>query len=86
VGLGYKGKGSTLHVLTNGWSQPLKVRVTSAMADERKQVCGLIDQMSHLLPHRKIICIEADKGYDSRELRIQLLMRGLYPLIPYRGK
>lgn len=28
---------------------------------------------------------EADKGYDSRELRLKLVQQGIYPLIPYRG-
>ena len=29
--------------------------------------------------------IEADKGYDSKAVRLEILSRGYYPLIPYRG-
>jgi len=28
--------------------------------------------------------VEADKGYDSKTVRLEILRRGHYPLIPYR--
>lgn len=82
VGYGYKGKGSTIHLLTDGKGQPIAAKVTSAKADERKQVIDLLKSV----PRKRFPpLLEADKGYDSQQLRIELLNNGVYPLIPYRG-
>lgn len=85
VAHGYKGKGTTIHLITDGEGQPLGIELTSAKGDERKQVENLINNVEFLLPEDKIIFLEADKGYDSKNLRIQLLLKEIYPLIPYRG-
>lgn len=82
---GYKGKGSTVHLVTDGKGQPLGIQLTSAKGDERKQVEHLIRAVEFLLPQNEIVFLEADKGYDSKDLRFQLLLEGIYPLIPYRG-
>lgn len=82
VEYGYKGKGSTIHLLTDGKGQPIAAKVTSAKADERKQVMDLIKTVPR---QGNLTLLEADKGYDSRELRVELLNNGIYPLIPYRG-
>jgi transposase len=82
---GYKGKGSTIHLITDAKGQPLNVEITSANGDERKQVVQLIDKLQHLLPEELLI-LEADKGYDSKEVRREAVYRGFYPLIPYRGR
>jgi transposase len=72
-------------LITDGEGQPLGIELTSAKGDERKQVENLINNVEFLLPEDKIIFLEADKGYDSKNLRIQLLLKEIYPLIPYRG-
>ena len=82
---GYKGKGSTLHLITDAKGQPLGIKVTSAKGDERKQVKKLLKSIDFLLPTDDIVFLEADKGYDSKSLRTQLLNQGIYPLIPYRA-
>lgn len=61
------------------------IQLTSAKGDEREQVNKLIKKIEFLLPEDKIILLEADKGYDSKKLRLTLLQEGIYPLIPYRG-
>jgi len=45
----------------------------------------LIKTVEFLLPENEIVFLEADKGCDSKNLRFQLLVEGIYPLIPYRG-
>ena len=74
-----------MHLVTDGEGQPLGIQLTSAKGDERKQVECLIRRVEFLLPQDEIVLLEADKGYDSKNLRIQLLLQGIYPLIPYRG-
>lgn len=39
---GYKGKGVTSHVLTDGQGNPIKITSTSAAGDERQQVTPLL--------------------------------------------
>lgn len=73
-------------MVTDGKGYPLGVEITSAKEDERQQVETLIDEVGFLLAEEEIILLEADKGYDSTDLRMKLLLRGIYPLIPYRGK
>jgi transposase len=83
---GYKGKGSTIHIITDGEGSPLGAHVTSAKGDERMQVEKLVETVGDLLSERDVVLLEADKGYDCMDLRLKLLARGIYPLIPYRGK
>jgi hypothetical protein len=89
VDYGYKGKGMTTHLLVDGDGNPLNFEVTSAKGDERKQVEKLIDPHMDKLQrlyelHQVIPILEADKGYDSEELRDKLLKRRIYPFIPRR--
>lgn len=78
---GYKEKGSTIHLLTDGNGQPIAAKVTSANADERKQVIYFL----RAIPRKGApTLLEADKGYDSRELRVAVLNNRIYPLIPFR--
>jgi transposase len=72
-------------MITDGKGQPLGMQLTSAKGDEREQVERLIKKVEFLLPEDDIIFFEADKGYDSKKLRLNLLHEGIYPLIPYRG-
>lgn len=72
-------------MITDGNGFPLGVSLTSAKGSERKQVKKLIESVEMLLPLDDIVMLEADKGYDSRELRTLLVEEGIYPLIPYIG-
>jgi IS5 family transposase len=49
------------------------------------KVMKLLASVEMLLPLNEIVFLEADKGYDSKKLRCELLIEGVYPLIPYRG-
>ena len=87
VSHGYKGKGSLIHLLVDGNGQPLMTTTTAANGDERREVEKLLDKRKEL--HKKIlgnrmIILEADRGYDCAWLRQALLIRGIFPLIPYR--
>ena len=73
-------------MITDGEGSPVGIQVTSAKEDERKQVEKLIRKIEPLLPEGDVVILEADKGYDSRDLRMKLIVQGIYPLIPYRGK
>ena len=75
VDYGYKGKGVTTHLLTEGNRMPLSVVVTGASGDERKQVIPLLEQVKIRRKGRSKSCpkeLHADKGYDAKALRISL--------------
>ena len=57
---------------------------TGANGNERKELLELIERVKGLTGKREMIVVEADKGYDSAELRQELLNRGFFPLIPWR--
>lgn len=83
---GYKGKGSLLHLITDKEGRPLWITTTSAKGNERIQALVLIDQLRLVQcknNNRMTIC-EADKGYDSMKLRMEMLRRGYLPIIGYR--
>jgi transposase len=90
VAYGYKGKGVTPHTLVDAQGNPVAVTSTGANGDERQEVRPLLNKVAiwvTSLIHRGIVPIlEADKGYDSREVRIEALTRKIFPWIPYRGK
>ena len=89
IDYGYKGKGVTTHLLTDGNGNPINFEVTSAKGDERSQVEKLLDGIEEFTNRRYlqselIPIFEADKGYDAEELRNKLLKRKIFPFIPYR--
>ena len=57
---------------------------TGANGNERKELLRLIERVQELRGEREMIIVEADKGYDSAELRQELLNRGFLSLIPWR--
>ena len=84
---GYKGKGSLIHILVDGNGYPIAATTTSASGNERCEVEKLLDRIP-AVPKQKLagrmIVLEADKGYDCNWLRQVLLIRNIFPLIPYR--
>jgi len=83
---GYKGKGSLLHLITDKEGMPLWITTTSAKGNERTQALVLLDQLQMIecKDTKKMTICEADKGYDSDELRMEMLKRGYLPIIGYR--
>lgn len=83
---GYKGKGSLLHLITDKEGKPLWITTTSAKGNERTQALVLLDQLQMIecKNTRQMTICEADKGYDSDELRMEMLKRGYLPIIGYR--
>jgi len=86
---GFKGKGVTLHALTEGEGKPLSIISTGAAESERAQVFPLLDEVKVLTgkpgrPNKVPQALQGDKGYDSRELRRELRKRGIAPLISRR--
>lgn len=68
---------------------PLAVITTSAAGSERAQVISLLAQVRIFGSYRTRprSCpdeLQADKGYDSKELRNELRNKGIKPLIPRR--
>lgn len=89
VDYGYKGKGVLLHLLVDTKGNPIALKTTSASGNERQQVKKLLktlrvswNRLSNC--SRAMPVLEADKGYDSAELRQTLIDMGILPLIPWR--
>lgn len=77
----------TNHLIVDSNGHPLNVITTGAGGDERKQVTPLLDTICkyiHKSNLSKIPILEADKGYDSMDLRENILAYDIFPWIPYR--
>jgi len=87
---GFKGKGTTTHLLVDGNGSPIAFTSTAANGDERQQVEPMLDRIKKLtdkMLEKGIIAVfEADKGYDAEELRDKLLKRRIFPWICRRKK
>lgn len=83
VNHGYKGKGVVIHLLADGSGKPLAITTTPSNGNERLQVKTLLKK-GHIQPEKTMLILEADKGYDSQQLRSELLKMNIFPLIPYR--
>ena len=75
--------------MTDGQGNPLDFEITSAKGDERQQVEKLLDKIKEFTSQRYLATglipiLEADKGYDTQELRDKLLKRKIFPFISYR--
>lgn len=83
---GYKGKGSILHLITDKEGRPLWITTTSAKGNEKIQALALLDhlQIAQCKNTNGMTICEADKGYDSAELRMKMLQRGYLPIISHR--
>ena len=88
---GFKGKGTTTHLLIDGNGAPVALTSTPANGDERLQVELLIDKVDIRIERMRkqvneIPIFEADKGYDAEALRERLLLRKIFPWICRRKK
>ena len=83
---GYKGKGSLLHLVTEKEGMPMWITTTSAKGNERGQAVALLDQLQLIQCKNtsQMSTCEADKGYDSDNLRQEILSRGYVSIIGYR--
>ena len=82
VDYGYKGKGVTSHLLVEKSGKPLAITFTPASGDERKQVIPLLRKVIPFIKkvwnQGKIPILEADKGYDSEQTRIDVLSHEVF--------
>ena len=75
VEYGYKGKGSLFHLMTDSGGNPLYATLTAANGNERVEPPKLLDKIRIV----ELSIIEADKGYDSKAVRLEILKRGHLP-------
>ncbi len=74
VEYGFKGKGVTIHALTDGQGMPLALTHTGAAGNERDQVTPLMNGVSIKTgkpgrTRKRPKVLQMDKGYDSQALR-----------------
>lgn len=91
IAYGFKGKGTTTHLLVDENGAPVAFTSTAANGDERQQVEPLLDKVQNRIDDVRerlgtIPIFEADKGYDADELRKKLLRRIVFPWICRRKK
>ena len=88
VEYGYKGKGTTSHILVESSGRPLAICTTSAKGDEKDHVLPLLDKIKKLISKvwkkGEVAVLEADKGYDAKRVRMEVLRHKMIPFIPYR--
>lgn len=89
VAYGFKGKGVTNHLLTDGNGMPIALSSTAANQSEQGEVEGLLGKARIPLPDggRPKSCpkeLQADKGYDSKKMRTRIRRKGVRPIIPRR--
>ena len=88
IAYGWKGKGSTVHMVVEGQGLPLAFLVTAANVAEVTVGLKVVDRVwvprPQGRPKQRPRCLAADKSYDSAEFRRQLWSRGIRPSIPRR--
>jgi transposase len=89
VEYGAKGKGITVHTLTDAAGMPIASCTTPANGDERAQVVPLLNSVRVRTgkkgrPRKRFKVLAADKGYDSKALRQKLRKRGIRAQFPKR--
>jgi transposase len=88
IAYGWKGKGSTIHLVTEGNGLPLAFLVTAANVAEVTVGLKVIDQVKvprpQGRPRQRPASLAADKSYDSSDFRWELPRRGMQPSIPQR--
>jgi transposase len=71
-------------VLVDAQGRCLGITSTGANGDERKELIRLVDKVKSTVDIPGMVGLEADKGYDSSDVRQELLIRYILPLIPWR--
>jgi transposase len=88
IAYGWKGKGSTIHLLTEGTGQPLAFLVTAANVAEVTVGLKVVDRVRvprpKGRPKQSPASLAADKSYDSADFRQELRRRRVQPSIPRR--
>jgi transposase len=88
IAYGWKGKGSTVHLLTEGNGLPLAFLVSAANVSEVTVGLKVVDKVRvprpQGRPKRRPASLAADKSYDSADFRYQLRRRHIQPSIPRR--
>ena len=88
IGHGWKGKGVTTHLLVEGHGMPVGISTTQAGGSEKAEVPKLLEQiMKWIQPLQDkdmMPVLEADKGYDSMPLRLDIIEMGVFPWIVWR--
>ena len=89
IAYGWKGKGSTVHLLTEGHGWPLAFLVTAANVAEVTVGLKVVDRVRvprpKGRPKQRPGRLAADKSYDSAEFRQGLRRGGIQPSIPRRA-
>jgi hypothetical protein len=88
IAYGWKGKGSTVHLVTEGEGLPLAFLVTAANVSEVTVGLKVVDRVwvprPKGRPKQRPASLGADKSYDSTDFRRGLRQRGIQPSIPRR--
>ena len=85
VAYGHKGKGVTLHTLSDGNGRPLGIKIKPANDHELHQVVPLLKNIKKIC-NKVPLCLVADKGYDAEWLRYKLTwFFGMGSVISRRG-
>jgi hypothetical protein len=81
VAYGWKGKGSTVHLVTEGNGLPLAFLVTAANVAEVTVGLKVVDRIRvprpQGRPHQRPASLATDKSYDSADFRWELRRRGI---------
>jgi Transposase DDE domain len=88
IAYGWKGKGSTIHLVTEGNGLPLAFLVTAANVAEVTVGLKVVDRVRVSRPKgrpkKRPTSLGNDKSYDSADFRWELRRRGIQPSIPRR--
>src|ERR671915_1913156 len=88
IAYGWKGKGSTVHLVREGNGLPLAFLVTAANVSEVTVGLEVLDRVKvprpQGRPRQRPVSLAADKSYDSADFRHGLRRRGIQPSIPHR--
>jgi IS5 family transposase len=88
IAYGWKGKGNSVHLTTEGSGLPLAFLVTAANVAEVTVGLKEVDQVRvprpQGRPRQRPASLAADKSYDSANFRWELCWRGIQPSVPRR--
>jgi hypothetical protein len=86
IAYSWEGKGSTIHLLTEGKGLPLAFLVTAANVAEVTVGLKVVDRVRvprpKGRPKQRPASLGADKSYDSADFRQELRQRRIQPSVP----